>query len=336
MGRPKQDISVRLKRHYYDVLNPERFFGEKWPEIRKEARGIVEVENHIYPILKYTLIAVYVGTYANAIKSFKKYNKNGKICYLDATAGAGIYIGKDQKGKEWPVFGTGVIGLIMPAYGLKKLGTVKKKAPQHFDAAIFYEIDNKKRLFLQRLHKRIEDNVHIPSERKYYSDINTIDLDELGKFGCAHWLVVIDPFGAEIKWSTMQKILSLNADIIFNYMCAALRRQLPHQCKDGGAFDDFFGNSNWRSLCNYSEGVGEKLFELYKNNIEGRGYTVYHASVFGSSFDWHYHLMLILRKKYRGDHPWTRPFKEYRKYIEELDEEALYNLFTGPGLTKFM
>ena len=294
--------------------------------------------DHLYPLLKYTLVAVYTGTYAIAIKRLRE---RGNICYLDATAGSGITIINYRK-SEIPIFGTGVIGLIMPTYGLHKLKIKKidKVNSLKFNKAIFFEIDEDKRNLLKKLHsevcKTLRRSGYDCPEIKYDSDVNHFDP---AKYDCAHWLIVIDPEGADIHWSTMQKFLSLNADIIYNYMCASLRRQVDFQCKNiGGAFDKYFPKG-WRTLCNKRssvEKIGEELYNFYKSKIVELGKDIYDASVFGDMFDWHYHLMLILRRGGLKKHPWVERFEEYKTYIEMLGEEGLKELLGSYSLTQFM
>ncbi|MEL9990120.1 MAG: hypothetical protein QXP98_02825 [Thermoproteus sp.] len=339
MAPVKSDIADRLRRHI-DILRADNFFGDKWNKIKKAMPDISKYRtNHLYPLLKYALVAVYTGTYATAIKELRE---KGEVCYLDATAGSGITI-IDYNGSEIPVFGTGIIGLIMPTYGLHKLGKVKerdKAKSLKFNKAIFFEIDNKKRNLLKKLHSEVCETLKYHGydcpEIKYNTDINYFDPDE---YNCVHWLIVIDPEGAEINWSTMKKFLSLKADIIYNYMCAALRRQIDIQCENiGRRFDEYFP-SDWRTLCDKrsdDEKIGEELYNFYKSKIVELGKNVYDASVFGDVFDWHYHLMLILRRRGLKKHPWVERFEEYKTYIEILREEGLKKLLGSPPLTQFI
>jgi three-Cys-motif partner protein len=112
---------------------------------------------------------------------------------------------------------------------------------------------------------------------------------------------VVDPTGAEIKWDTIKAILELRqqdviVDVMFNFMCAALRRQKKKACKEtpSHAFDEFFGGNHWRQCCQKRQTFGECLHNTYTQNIKNARYTVYTTSIWKNQL-WHYHFGLILR-----------------------------------------
>lgn len=157
--------------------------------------------------------------------------------------------------------------------------------------------------------------------------------------------MVVDPEGMEIRWSTLREILETGkADVIYNYMCTAIRRQFSKACKkDRHAYHEFFGSGEWKSLCGLKEEVkiGEALHEVFKSSIEALGYDVCTASVFAKYLKWHYHLdVVVRRRKRRGDkcqdtYPWLRGFEEYAEFVEKIGEDGLRKVLFTASLDRF-
>ena len=139
-------------------------------------------------------------------------------------------------------------------------------------------------------------------------------------------LAVVDPTGAEIKWDTIKAILELRqqrviVDVMFNFMCAALRRQKKKACEEtpSHAFDEFFGGNHWRRCCpkrgettkdvaqKEDEKFGECLHNTYTQNIKNAGYTVYTTSIWKNQL-WHHHFDLILKEE-TNPTPWFKATK---------------------------
>lgn len=341
VGQKRQDISWRVKRHF-ELLKVSNFYGDNMPNWIN-GKAIYSI-NGIYPAIKEIMIAVYVGTYTTAIQGMKK-NKNDadevKPCYLDMTAGTGV-IKLTHNNSNYFIFGSATIGLLAPTYFQKKLRQRKTIYP--FYKAIFIENDRDRSIILRKIIndvcKRLQElNLPCPKRQVISKDANVVAYDVIDKHkDCDHWLVVIDPEGMEISWKTLKALLNTQkVDVIFNYMCAGIRRQLRHACRaEDHAFHQFFGNEEWRLLCNNDneDRVGEKLHEIYIKSIGELGYYVKTASVFRNRlFDWHYHLDVIVKKE---DPPWLRGFEEYRKFLEDLGEDGLVNILLGKTLIDYV
>ncbi|RFA94619.1 three-Cys-motif partner protein TcmP [Pyrobaculum aerophilum] len=341
MGQKGLDISIRVKRHF-ELLKVSSFYGGNLPHWINE-KAIYHI-NGVYPAIKEIMIAVYVGTYTTAIQGMKRNKKDvnrAKPCYLDMTAGTG-FIKLTHGDKSFLLFGSATIGLLAPTYFQKELRNRKKIYP--FYKAIFIEYDKSKYMVLKNIIEDVCEKLHelnlpCPEYHLIFGDANTLAKDVINKHDdCDHWLVVIDPEGMEISWKTLKALLDTRkVDVIFNYMCAAIRRQLRHACQaKHHAFHQFFGNTNWESLCNNNneDYIGEKLHEIYIQSIRELGYYVKTASVFANRlFDWHYHLDVIVKKE---NPPWLRGFEEYSRFLENLKESGLVNILLSNTLSDYI
>jgi hypothetical protein len=153
-------------------------------------------------------------------------------------------------------------------------------------------------------------------------------------------VAVVDPTGAEIKWDTMKAILELRqqrviVDVMFNFMCAALRRQKKKACEEtpNHAFDEFFGGNHWRQCCQKRQTFGECLHDTYIQNIKNAGYVVYTTSIWKNQL-WHYHFDLILKER-DAPHPWVQSYEELSNWLKKMRETDLVNIITGRLITEF-
>jgi len=162
------------------------------------------------------------------------------------------------------------------------------------------------------LHKVVQEveqklkEPRLPTPKIYYYDDLNIKRGAITRLlagQCRYVLAVVDPTGAEIKWDTIKAILELRqqdviVDVMFNFMCAALRRQKKKACKEtpSHTFDEFFGGNHWRQCCQKRQTFGECLHNTYIQNIKNAGYAVYTTSIWKNQL-WHYHFDLILRGK---------------------------------------
>jgi len=336
-----------------------------WPyEIyKKHRRQIEQLDPHkprgqtdektytAYQAFKEALISYYTGIAINVIHK----KAEGKTCYLDATAGISI-LPLHIKDNLYPIFGSAIIPLITPTIGEQKF----RRKPKPFKYVILAEEDKARRELLYKIVQDIKQKLNelgfITPEIELLDDINTrrnIAVTQLTK-QCRYVLAVVDPTGAEIKWDTMKAILELRqqrviVDVMFNFMCAALRRQKKKACEEtpSHAFDEFFGGNHWKQCCpkrrettrddvaqKEDEKFGECLHNTYTQNIKNAGYAVYTTSIWKNQL-WHYHFDLILRERDRP-HPWVQSYKELSSWVSKIDETALVNIITSRLITEFM
>jgi three-Cys-motif partner protein len=246
------------------------------------------------------------------------------------------------KNKPYPVFGSAIIPLITPTIGEKKF----RRNPKPFKYVVLAEEDNERRALLrkvvQEVTQKLEELKHPTPEMDFIDDINTKRETVTKQLAeqCRYVLAVVDPTGAEIKWDTMKAILELRqqhviVDVMFNFMCAALRRQKKKACEEtpNHAFDEFFGGNHWRQCCQKRQTFGECLHDTYIQNIKNAGYTVYTTSIWKNQL-WHYHFDLILRGRDKP-HPWVQSYKELSSWVSQIDETDLVNIITGRLITEF-
>jgi len=357
MRRSRKDAAEKLL-DQLDILKYNNWPHEIYEKHRRQIeqldphkpRGQTDEEKYTaYQAFKEALISYYTGIAINVI-----HNKaEGEICYLDATAGIGI-LPLHIKNKPYPIFGSAIIPLITPTIGEIKF----RRNPKPFKHVILAEKDNARRALLRKVVQEVEqkfEKLRFPKPKiKYIDDINTKREKVTKQLAeqCRYVLVVVDPTGAEIKWDTMKAILELRqqrviVDVMFNFMCAALRRQKKKACKEtpSHTFDEFFGGNHWRRCCpkrgettkdvaqKEDEKFGECLHNTYTQNIKNAGYTVYTTSIWKNQL-WHYHFDLILRKRDKP-HPWVQSYKELSSWVSQIDETDLVNIITGKLITEF-
>jgi three-Cys-motif partner protein len=357
--RSRKDAAEKL----LDQLDILKY--NNWPlEIYNKYRDIIEqLDPHkpreqtdeekytAYQAFKEALISYYTGIAINVIHA----KAEGKICYLDATAGIGT-LPLHIKNKPYPIFGSAIIPLITPTTGEKKF----RRNPKPFKYVVLAEEDNERRALLrkvvQEVTQKLEELKHPTPEMDFIDDINTKRETVTKQLAeqCRYVLAVVDPTGAEIKWDTMKAILELRqqrviVDVMFNFMCAALRRQKKKACEEtpSHTFDEFFGGNHWRQCCpkrrettrddiaqKEDEKFGECLHDTYIQNIRNAGYAVYPTSIWKNQL-WHYHFDLILKERDKP-HPWVQSYKELSSWVSKIDETDLVNIITGKLITEFM
>jgi three-Cys-motif partner protein len=142
------------------------------------------------------------------------------------------------KNKPYPIFGSAIIPLITPTIGEIKF----RRKPKPFKYVILVEKARARRALLRKVVQEVEQKLkelRLPTpEINYYDDINAKRdaITRLLAEQCRYVLAVVDPTGAEIKWDTIKAILELRqqdviVDVMFNFMCAALRRQKKKHAK---------------------------------------------------------------------------------------------------------
>mgnify|MGYP001626288700 CR=1 FL=1 len=175
----------------FNAIRADLFFRGEWARVSSVLKF---PEAKPYVALKETLVAYYTGTFSNAIKRRRRL---GKICYLDATAGAGINIVKVGN-KTYPIFGTPLIGMVMPTYGMNRLRSdISRDKLNPFDLVVAVESDQITALTLEKIAditaNRLRKMGYVaPDFKVYRKDFNQVVDTIFNNYGdCAHWLVVL-------------------------------------------------------------------------------------------------------------------------------------------------
>ncbi len=344
--RRRKDVAEKLL-DQLDILTYNNWPHEIYDKYRDiieqldphKPRGQTDGEKYTaYQAFKEALISYYTGIAINVIHE----KVEGETCYLDATAGIGI-LPLHIENNPYPVFGSAIIPLITPTIGEKKF----RREPKPFKYVILAEKARARRELLRKVVQEVMQKLkelRLPTPKRdfYYDDINTKRdaIIRLLAGQCRYVLAVVDPTGAEIKWDTMKAILELRqqdviVDVMFNFMCAALRRQKKKACEEtpSHAFDEFFGGNHWKQCCQKRQTFGECLHNTYIRNIRNAGYVVYTTSIWKNQL-WHYHFDLILKER-DAPHPWVQSYKKLSSWVSQIDETALVNIITDKLITKF-
>lgn len=142
-------------------------------------------------------------------------------------------------------------------------------------------------------------------------------IQDYGKSGKIHYLAFIDPYGMEISWSSMEKLLEVEyGDIIFTYQTQEIGRTYGNAIRNPSyaeAMRKFFGDEKWREARNR-----EELLQIYKSNVRKHRKVVLDVPIKGRQFM--YHLIFATRET-RGGNPWLNAVDDCKEYIKNLGGE---------------
>jgi three-Cys-motif partner protein len=246
--------------------------------------------------LKLVFLHYVASIYTTIIAKQKKLFPN--MYYIDLFSGSGIDKIED----------TGDLCLGSP---LLIATQIKQK---QFNKMFFCENNQE---FSKALGLRLERIIDKEKFKIFQKDCNlAIDdiLSEL-KQPC-HSLIFIDPYCMGISWKTMEKILRLNADIIFIFQTVENPRG-----KKGKSFKEFFKNSEKAlEICEKtSEGkIREALLNLYISDIietrKPKKTICETIRIQGEKF---YYDVLFITKETRKGNPWMKGIISAKKEIEK-------------------
>lgn len=167
-----------------------------------------------------------------------------------------------------------------------------------------------------------------------FSDCNTAIDEIIKQIKHGHSLIFIDPFGAELEWKTMEKILQLRADIILNFQTTQIAR-IRQQGKLGKTMENFFKSKEpvekiYNTLA-FEGALGEHLLSLYirdiidtrsKIDLENR---IQKKTIIGlvrikKDNRFFYDLIFIVRETKEGN-PWLKAIIDAKEEIENLQEK---------------
>lgn len=208
-----------------------------------------------------------------------------------------------------------------------------------------YILSDKNPRYIQSLKKVVAEKINKPNESKQNLniDIQTVDCNSLIQkiftgTKPIHWknrsyLVFLDPFGWNIKWNSMERILNSGpVDIIFTFMTWGIRWNMTIE-KSRKTLNDFFGDKEWQSIENNTE-----IVDYYCNKIKRFGYkntyNTYTIDVSTTSGNT-YNLILASQSPGAGN-----VFTDLQKRVNEVTTDCLkaaFNVIIGKttDLTKF-
>lgn len=130
-----------------------------------------------------------------------------------------------------------------------------------------------------------------------------------------HSLIFIDPYGMEIDWQTMEKILQLRADIIFTFQTLGINRGET-------AFKRFFKRPDEaHKILETLEGDKklEALLELYEEDIRNsrpKGENTIIETVRVKSGSAFYYDLIFVTKETKAGSPWMKGIRQGKQQVE--------------------
>ena len=268
-------------------------------------RGIAEQVSHIYSkivlpahpwsAIKLLMHALYVPLYTRIIHAYGY----SPIYYIDLFSGCGID-SIQVRGTQLLMPGSPVIAAAL--------------AQPQFDKIICVEKDRKYATALRERLKALvpPDKIHVIND-----DVNTaIDLITalLDDQPRAHYLAFIDPYGLELNWNTLAKLLSYRGDLWVLYQTREVAR-VRGQPGSTARMTLFFGDERWREFVSEYELL---LYYCFKIQTHGRPSVrrnfVIPIAIKGRGFS--YHLIFAARET-AGGSPWVSVICEYKSRIEK-------------------
>lgn len=247
----------------------------------------------LWPVSKLITLAYYLPAY---IEIAKKYFS--KIFFIDACAGCGLLKVKDR------VF----LGSALLAE------RAKASNGRGFDKVILIDNDRENAQALEKIvDKRRTEVIAGDLNKVLVGLIEQIEAEKQSHFVC-----FIDPEGMqEVPWSTMSKVFSSKGDIIFNYMCSGVAREIaiPNAAQSMSAF---FGDDGWQR-CRESPEKAECLFRHYLSNVNAIKPSTIDVMIQSDSA-FHYHIIFAMKKG------WERVIMSVRDKIEKVTPSVLEQL----------
>jgi len=271
------------------------------------------MEADSWAILKLAFLSNYADMYTSIIKS-----KIGHAYYIDTNAGCGLDMIQDV--------GNAIV------FGSPLVAARKPKKP--FDGYVLIE---KKAEYCDALRKIIPQAVVVNGDAN--SDVGDLTGATLGLRHALSlvpagtpMLILIDPYGMDIRWRTVEMALKTWSDVIINFQSvsrvvgSALRNE-----KYGNTLTDFFGTDAWRACDTY-----EDCLELYMSQVRKHKDIVFSIRIQGRQA-YHYYLIVAI-KKTSGDQGWIGFIERMKENVEKADAndvETFMNIFSNKQQTLF-
>lgn len=169
---------------------------------------------HPHTVKKFELIEKYVEAWAQKLLNNPKCDK---IIFIDCMSNSGVYI--DDDGKN--VFGTPIRVAKYLSNVMQNLNYRNKKAELYFN-----DIDDFKIECLKKFLPPNTENFRIICSAKDGNEL----LKEIKyklKERNVHYLLIYDPFQADIDWDAIEPFLQHWGEVIINHMVSDSRRAIP-------------------------------------------------------------------------------------------------------------
>jgi three-Cys-motif partner protein len=244
-----------------------------------------------------------------------RHNYPGRFHYVDLFSGSGV--GEVEDNKNDRIFGSPLI-------------VTKRDFPE-------FVFCDENRSYTDALKARI-DSLSVPglNYNVYNGDCNSTIEGILPSIEGEkqHSLIFIDPYGMELEWKTFERILNLNADIVFNFMSKSIARGITQKGKVTEASRNFFKNPRVLEEINGSfmpeDPLGDRLLSQYVQDIKEtraqndsikkspRKTIVESVRIKKEDRTFYYDLLFIARET-KGGCPWLQTILDAKKEIEKLD-----------------
>lgn len=193
-----------------------------------------------------------------------------------------------------------------------------------FDSYFLSDVNKKSVIELEKRAKTMIGSA------KYGLEVCSLDFEnsvqskfstKFGEYKDNGYLVVLDPFGLDVSWDSLVRILSgRSVDLFITFMTKATERN-KNIAHSESSLNRIFGNDSWKT--------SDDLLKLYRTQIESipsESWYPFKTKVIavetaGSS---KYHLIFASRA--RGA---LNPFSWIQKHIDAVDKNLLKDAFTG-------
>ena len=220
-------------------------------------------------------------------KWIKIVGSRSKLNYIDGFGGRGAY--EDERGKIW--YGSPVLAAEIIKNNKSRLGRNVTSVIIDKDKGNIENIED-------ILDYKKLDVKPIFVNGDFDKTINEI-LDEVSNI--APTFVFIDPFGFEIKYSTLNKIMNIKkSEILFNFMFNGINRFLSLR-QNEKIMNDLFGTNKWKSLSELKGIEREnKIIELYKSQLKKIAKFVFPYQIEFPKMQRTYYYLFHLTNHYKG------------------------------------
>lgn len=233
------------------------------------------------------------------------------MCYVDLFSGSGLSCFRDCSSNPQFMLGSPLL-----------MATIGSGYP--FKKCFFFESEPELTLALDKRLEILKNNGKLTCrDYKIFRDCNqNIDelLNELRKIQFAHFLLFVDPFSTEIKWSTMEKLLTMRYpafDMIFNFQPFGVNRK----SNKPETLGQFFGDLNYQ---NYIKDTDEKTLEAWEKyyiqklkQYPEKVQTIKSVRIRSGTGGFYYDLLYTVRKE-EEEAPWTKGINHLKGTIEKL------------------
>ncbi len=208
--------------------------------------------------IKHNVLKAYLPVWATKLGAYNNLN------YYDGFCGCGAYYSTINKELY---YGSPIIA--KESFIKVKKDNISSLYLNDYDNE---NIENLKSVF--RFKKLNNNNIHC-TNGDYEHEVN-IFLDKLEKHPVPTFFF-IDPYGINIKFDTIKRIMSLQKNEVFiNFMYNFPRRFLKLE-NNRVNFNNFFGTTEWEDYRNFPDTIKEReLIKLYKSQLKTCSKYVYH------------------------------------------------------------